>query len=469
MKKFSAAILLAATSLFPAFLPATAGENAACVVRTFPLNPYRAKLDGQWQGSIVASDGKVYFGSSTHAHDAAGMLFQYDPESDRIRPVIPDLSAACHEDASTQVPQGKLHSDIVEFDGWLYMSTHLANYWNAAAEAYTGSHLLGYELGSLERGEAVVRDFAVTKPRFSCYSAIAVDPVRRCLYSIATPFAPEDIARHGAHIIRTRIDAPDGPAGREDLGQPAAENGRGTCYAFFLDARGDLWFPMAGGDDWKGSGHDRLFVLRAGASRFESFDHALPEMTTWEANRPSKFQDESWWVWGAAAPDRSRFFFTMKDGRNDDGGSIYVFDPSRMPDTRKAFREVAFIGGSTLALSLAGDRIYFVRRSDGRPAEIVGRDEIARGVALHLYRVLLDPADGEERIRDYGRIVDRDGRVPMRIPVIAADGAGRVYLTGDWYLKDDDPESMHTLRHRGGSRYVRLDRGQMFAVADVGE
>ena len=54
-------------------------NGAPLTVEMFPLNPFERKLDGQWQASIAASDGKVYFGSSSHSHDAAARLFQYDP------------------------------------------------------------------------------------------------------------------------------------------------------------------------------------------------------------------------------------------------------------------------------------------------------------------------------------------------------------------------------------------------------
>ena len=41
------------------------------------------KLDGQWQGAYVASDGKLYFGSSTHAHDTAGKFPAIRPRHGR--------------------------------------------------------------------------------------------------------------------------------------------------------------------------------------------------------------------------------------------------------------------------------------------------------------------------------------------------------------------------------------------------
>lgn len=41
--------------------------SAEQMVQSFALNGYKRVLDGQWQGIRYASDGNVYFGSSTHS------------------------------------------------------------------------------------------------------------------------------------------------------------------------------------------------------------------------------------------------------------------------------------------------------------------------------------------------------------------------------------------------------------------
>ncbi len=52
-------------------------------VQSFPLNVYKSVLDGQWQGIRYASDGNVYFGSSTHSAHHGAAFFKFDP---RTRP-----------------------------------------------------------------------------------------------------------------------------------------------------------------------------------------------------------------------------------------------------------------------------------------------------------------------------------------------------------------------------------------------
>ena len=64
----------------------------------------------------------------------------------------------CGEDVQTN-PQGKIHSDIVEANGWLYMATHFAAEKRGVYETWTGSHALGYELAT-----GRWRDYGVVRP-----------------------------------------------------------------------------------------------------------------------------------------------------------------------------------------------------------------------------------------------------------------------------------------------------------------
>src|SRR5437764_8771263 len=100
-----------------AFCAPLIGQTQA--VQSYALNNYKRTLEGQWEGMRYASDGNVYFGSSTNSpHDGAS-FFKYDPRTRQVTLLALDLTTICHEDPQTN-PQGKLHSDIVEANGWLY-------------------------------------------------------------------------------------------------------------------------------------------------------------------------------------------------------------------------------------------------------------------------------------------------------------------------------------------------------------
>ena len=128
----------------------------------------------------LASDGNVYFGSSSHSAHHGASFFKYDSQSNQITQLAHDITAICSEDAQTN-PQGKLHSDIVEANGWLYMATHFSAELPGAWRHWTGSHALGYELAT-----GTLRDYGVIHPNYTSYSAIGVDPARNYLYVFLT-------------------------------------------------------------------------------------------------------------------------------------------------------------------------------------------------------------------------------------------------------------------------------------------
>ncbi len=438
-----------------------------------PLNVFENKLDGQWQGSVRASDGKIYFASSTHAHDAAALFFQYEPGTGSLTQIGSNLSQIAGEDPATDVPQGKLHSPIIESNGWLYMATHLGNYWSEAEDAYTGSHLIGYELGSLESGQPNFIDFGIPLPRYTTYSAVAVSPDGQYLWSIATPWASADAATSGSHLFRTEIAT----GVMQDYGPLMPDNdGSQSGLAMHVDNRGDAWITVLGGQD-------QLFVGRAATGTIDVFDGALPAMTDRnDPNELSAHQDASWWHWGHSI-DGERFVFTIRDsqasGSDRSGGSLWEFDASKTldGDLSDAFRQLAWIGGSHLGMTYSEGTVYFVRRNDGDPNPKINavqgggeywEDASDTGERLHLYSVRIN--DPDDVITDWGMITDSNGRIPWRIESLSADASsGEIYLTGDWVMLEGDPVEWRTLRHGGDvtPSYALHIRGQAFAVASL--
>ena len=133
-----------------------------CSVRSIALNRYVKYFDGQWQGIVAASDGACYFGASTHSPKHGSSFFKFEPHSSELTVLVEDMTPVCGEDLTKTPPQGKIHSPIVEFEGWLYFTTHLSNYWDEAMDRYTGAHVIGYELST-----GSFRDYGIVRPR-SC-------------------------------------------------------------------------------------------------------------------------------------------------------------------------------------------------------------------------------------------------------------------------------------------------------------
>ena len=65
-----------AATLGPAVPAAPAAAATQASMRSFPLNTYKRQLDGQWEGIRLASDGNVYFASSSHSAHHGGSFFK---------------------------------------------------------------------------------------------------------------------------------------------------------------------------------------------------------------------------------------------------------------------------------------------------------------------------------------------------------------------------------------------------------
>jgi hypothetical protein len=109
----------------------------------------------------------------------------------------------------------------------------------------------------------------VVRPRFTIYSAIGVDPVRKKLYVHSVPMAKQDQENDGCHIYR--IDIASGKM--EDLGK-VVQKSWGASFWFFIDDKGDCWlsewgrrgtFPEGGGGN--------LFRVAADSGKIERFEN----------------------------------------------------------------------------------------------------------------------------------------------------------------------------------------------------
>ena len=214
-----------------ACLQSSCEKEKFCTTYSIALNKVSPYYDGQWQGILAASDGACYFGASCHSLIHGGGFFRFDPVTKQFDVLVEDFTTLVGTDLSKNTPQGKVHSPIIEIDGTLYLSTHLAAYWDDVLDKYEGSHILSYNMA-----EKKWREYGVVRPRFSTYSAVEVDAKRGKIYAMIVPFAPDD-KKDGDHLYQ--IDIKSGE--KRDLGR--VSDGKGVFW-FYLDNTGKLWFPV---------------------------------------------------------------------------------------------------------------------------------------------------------------------------------------------------------------------------------
>lgn len=434
-------------------------------IQSISMNKICKEWDGQWQGITVASDGNCYFSSSTHSKSHGAGFHKYDPVTNEHTLLAEDMTEVCGE-SSTLSQQGKIHSPVVECDGWLYFTTHLSNYWKEGIEQYTGAHVIGYEMAT-----GKFRDFGIVRPRYSIYSAINVDPVRKKLYVFVVPFLDELIQSDGCHLYSIDIASGD----KKDLGQ-MTKGQKGASFWFFIDNKGNVWFTL-----WKlhwlyDNDHGNLYVYRPDQDKIQTYSDVLPKgkfMDGTPVTNDTLLRQRAW-VWAKALPGNEKCMFTMGDWGGGDE-RLWIFDPSKNIETGEAFQDVANIGSTFLQTDIGGDRLYFVQFAD--PVDERSFDSESTREwdpdaktftekSLHLRSVSIDP-QGDHTIKDHGHIVDQDGRAARMIMSMAADSKGRVYMYGSWYVKSFKEATLQYLlfEYPNGDLYRLMKRGEFFAVA----
>jgi hypothetical protein len=421
----------------------TLGTNpqAAAITRelmqTFSLNNYKRELDGQWQGIRLASDGNVYFACSSHSAHHGASFFKYDTTTGQLTELVHEITDICGEDARIN-PQGKIHSDIVEANGWLYMGTHFAAEKPGVYETWTGAHALGYELAT-----GRWRDYGVILPGYTNYAAIGVDQVRHYLYVFVTGMTV------GQAAYMYRINTVTGE--KTNLGQVSAPSHGGYDFASFwtfVDRRGDVWFSIRnqGGD---------LQQIHGDTGIIEVHASALPALVRGDSNQlePDPVLQAKRSIEWMQALDGDRALLTM----SDHGGMLYEFD-STQPVT-SAFTSIKHIGFNYLGMAIGGNRVFYYQRANRAYGSYGFQD-------FHLLSVSLEDAT-DNAIIDYGLIVDQDGRKPSVLPGMMADKQGHVYTIGDWRTIPGDLGTLLYDWNGGDEIYKPLPRGQFFAVANV--
>ncbi len=416
---------------------ALARASFAVTVESHNLNLFRRILDGQWLGIRYATDGNCYFGSSTHcAHDGAS-FFKYDPRSSDVTMLREDITTLCHNNPY-RFPQGKIHSDMVEANGWVYWTSHFSSELPSAMDIWPGAHLFGYQLKT-----GKFRDYGVIRKKCTCYAGFAVDVPRNLAYVYVSPMDAAGYAvSGGSHLYRYKLTS----GAKTDLGV-VYKGTYGTCFWLFVNQRGDCWFSQA-------YDHGNLRVARHGTNHIDVFKHALPKLYNWRTatvNRSSTAQDQRWIMWMQPLPDGNRAVFT--EGYY--GGMLYTFDSTKDVASGAAFKNVRFIGETDLGLAVCGNKVYYIQRANNQ----FGHQEYHD---FHLLSVELN-SKVTPHIDDLGLIEDQDSRTPWRIETLMTDGANTVFMDGDWWLNSGDvgtlrdnydPTHADRVLHRASARTV---------------
>ena len=444
--------------------PKVAVDQSKDRIYSVSMNKICKEWDGQWQGITVASDGNCYFSSSTHSKGHGAGFHKFDPRTNKHTVLAEDMTVVCGED-STLSQQGKIHSPIVECDGWLYFTTHLSNYWKEGIEQYTGAHVIGYELAT-----GKFRDFGIVRPRYSIYSAINVDPVRKKIYVFVVPFLDELKKSDGCHLYS--IDIASGE--KQDLGS-LTKGQNGASFWFFVDNKGNVWFTL-----WKlhwlyENDRGNLYVYRPDKGVIETYKDVLPKGILADGTpvTDTLMMKQKSWTWAQALPGAEKCLFAMGDWGGGDE-RLWEFDPAKNIETGAAFKEMGYIGSTFLQTAIGGNRLYFIqfasladeRNYDSESEREIDPDSATyRERKLHLRSISIG-SEADRQVEDHGEIIDQDGRAARMIMSMTADNNGRVYMYGSWHVKSFKEATLQYLlfEYPNGNLYRLLKRGEFFAM-----
>lgn len=114
-----ACCMVASTLAFP---QATPDEESGGRIQAQLFDPGYLQGDSNYHSITVASDGLIYFSINTHHPHSSARLYKFNPADETIE-LVGDITQVLGEDVNQQVRHGKIHTPLVEHDGYLYCAS----------------------------------------------------------------------------------------------------------------------------------------------------------------------------------------------------------------------------------------------------------------------------------------------------------------------------------------------------------
>lgn len=374
-----------------------------------------------------ASDGRIYYVLSSTRHDVGGMMYAYDPATDKVE-FIADLSEALGEKQQNFIAQGKSHTEFYELDGKLYFSTHVGFYemingaeclpQNAPEgyKLYPGGHFLYYDMNTKE-----IVSLALA-PEGEGILTMTMDKERGHLYGITWPkgyFIHYDL---NTKELRTPgLVSEQGEAG------VIGKDYRVLCRSMFVDPRdGNVYYSVAEGDIYSYNPSDPVLKKVEGVDlRIDYFGRFDPK----DAGSMGYNWRKIYWY----EPENKAY------GVHGNSGYLFTFDPVEKrveiveritsEPSRKCGMNDQFSYGY-LGFSIKNGTIYYLTGApiykDGK--RVAGLDKINMGAAKGLeYLHLVTFNIPEKKYKDLGPIFYDDGTYPTYVNSIAVGNNNDVY------------------------------------------
>lgn len=390
-------------------------------------------LDSQFQGIIAASDGKTYFGMSCHAPEHNGQFYSFDPGSETVEHIA-DLGAWVGETETVGVAntQGKIHSNIYEADGKLYLATTSGHF--TEERPYNGGHFLAYDL---ERRECL--DLAHYKDvNGGGLLTVAYEPVYNRLYAI-----------HQRDCTLIYYDLDTG----EVVTLGTVQQGRQT-RDLITDRFGNVYGAELDGLVYKYDAEaDRMGCLLTRLPH----DPAAPQPIAAEERGHTAWAQMRWdpnteWWYGLRRNDEYLFRFRTPPSKRTHIGQAEGLAPLGYAASEDQQPRVG-----SLALALGEGTVYYCSIERQWPTgQFVDRLEHVLDATIGMHLMSYDIEEGG--VRDHGPVFTQDGRRVAQCHSMVVGSDGRLHLAAAVFSHEgEDPANDWLYATRNGCHiHMRL-------------
>lgn len=374
------------------------------------------------------SDGKIYYILSSAQLHEGGKMYAYDPVLDQTT-LLADLTTVCGEKELQAVVQGKSHSRFYEYQGKLYLATHVGYYEMIdgmerlpkhlpnETKTYPGGHFLSYDMRS-----GKFEDLCIA-PEGEGFVAMNMDTRRGQLFGITWPTG---YFVHYDSTDNTLVNL-GAVAGAGEAGEPG-DNFRTLCRSLLVNPdEGNVYFSIAEGEVF------RYRPDRKELKRLE-VDLRLDYFGKYDPTRPGSMA----YNW------RKVFWYPPEQvayGIHGNSGYLFKFDPKKpsielvqrltsAASQRSGMFDQFSYGYLGFQLGPEGHTIYYLTGSpifeNGK--RIKGVDEIAKGGSkgvenLHLITYHIPTG----HYTDHGPVFYENGARPSYVNAIAVGDDGYIY------------------------------------------
>jgi hypothetical protein len=358
------------------------------------FDPRFREGESNYHTLAAVSDGKIHFSVNSRDPNLAGRYYRFDPATKAIT-FVAEMDSALGEDAKTQVPQGKIHTPLIEHDGKVWFATMASPFerglpgtGNYGKLPFGGAHFVSYDLRTGQftaLGKAIPSEGIIT---------MNMDTKNKILYGLTWPsglLVSYDITGDEVHIwgaVQGRGEWGHLPFERDAICRTLAIAPEGNVYGSTMD--GMIWH------------YDRTQTRRV--SYIDGLDLArVPRVRSAEEELKGDF-NHGWRVirWN---PNTSSFW-----GLHFETTTLFEFVPStRLIRAVAELRPKAYRGmprnpqKSQLGFMIGpGNTIFYL--AHGPAVALQGQPALQSNLYLLTYDI------DKARLTDHGPIFSHDGR-----------------------------------------------------------